>query len=136
MRRTRSALALDVAGYQVSGRERRFSFFSNKNLAIGEGGMVVTSDPEVADRIRLLRSQWMTTDDLTGDRHRGHPSAYDVAALGDNSLMSRVRRAAGRQSRRRSGPDRRSGAPGHAGAADDPARLIPAMSRVSIHEHC
>lgn len=38
-----------------------FSFLLHKNLAIGEGGMVVTSDPEVADRIRLLRSHWMTT---------------------------------------------------------------------------
>ena len=47
-----------------------FSFFSNKNLPVGEGGMVVTDDDDVAERIRLLRSHGMTT--LTWDRHRGH----------------------------------------------------------------
>ncbi len=47
-----------------------FSFFSNKNLPVGEGGMLVTDDAAVAERFRLLRSHGMTT--LTWDRHRGH----------------------------------------------------------------
>jgi dTDP-4-amino-4,6-dideoxygalactose transaminase len=33
-----------------------FSFFSNKNLSTGEGGMVVTNQDELAVKIRLLRS--------------------------------------------------------------------------------
>ncbi len=49
-----------------------FSFFSNKNLPVGEGGMIVTDDDELAGRLRLLRSHGMTT--LTWDRHRGHAS--------------------------------------------------------------
>lgn len=70
-----------------------FSFFSNKNLAVGEGGMVVTSNDEVAERIRLLRSHGMTT--LTWDRHRGHAHSYDVVASGFNYRFDEVRAALG-----------------------------------------
>jgi hypothetical protein len=54
------------------GRAGAFSLFSNKNLAVGEGGVVVTDDDELAAQVRLLRSHGMTT--LTWDRHRGHAS--------------------------------------------------------------
>ncbi len=70
-----------------------FSFFANKNLTTGEGGMVVTSDPEVADKVRLARSHGMTT--LTWDRHRGHSFSYDVTALGYNYRLDEVRAALG-----------------------------------------
>jgi perosamine synthetase len=33
-----------------------FSFYANKILTTGEGGMVVTSDPELAERLRYLRN--------------------------------------------------------------------------------
>jgi dTDP-4-amino-4,6-dideoxygalactose transaminase len=68
-----------------------FSFFSNKNLAVGEGGAVVTDDDAVAERMRLLRSHGMTT--LTWDRHRGHASTYDVVALGFNYRIDEPRAA-------------------------------------------
>ncbi len=70
-----------------------FSFFSNKNLAVGEGGMVVTDSDEVAERIRLLRSHGMTT--LTWDRHRGHAHSYDVVTSGFNYRFDEVRAALG-----------------------------------------
>jgi dTDP-4-amino-4,6-dideoxygalactose transaminase len=70
-----------------------FSFFSNKNLPIGEGGAVVTNDDEIADRLRLLRSHGMTT--LTWDRHRGHAHTYDVVAQGFNYRMDELRAAIG-----------------------------------------
>ena len=38
-----------------------FSFFSNKNLPVGEGGMIVTDDDDLAERLRLVRSHGMTT---------------------------------------------------------------------------
>jgi dTDP-4-amino-4,6-dideoxygalactose transaminase len=68
-----------------------FSFFSNKNLAIGEGGAVVTDEDALAERMRLLRSHGMTT--LTWDRHRGHASTYDVVALGFNYRLDEPRSA-------------------------------------------
>jgi dTDP-4-amino-4,6-dideoxygalactose transaminase len=68
-----------------------FSFFSNKNLAVGEGGAVTTDDDALAERVRLLRSHGMTT--LTWERHRGHASAYDVVALGFNYRIDEPRAA-------------------------------------------
>jgi dTDP-4-amino-4,6-dideoxygalactose transaminase len=70
-----------------------FSFFSNKNLPVGEGGMVVTGDAELAKRLRLLRSHGMTT--LTWDRHRGHASSYDVLMAGFNYRLDEMRAAIG-----------------------------------------
>jgi dTDP-4-amino-4,6-dideoxygalactose transaminase len=68
-----------------------FSFFSNKNLPIGEGGGVVARDEEVAERLRLLRSHGMTT--MTWDRHKGHASSYDVVAVGFNYRLDEIRAA-------------------------------------------
>jgi dTDP-4-amino-4,6-dideoxygalactose transaminase len=73
------------------GRVGCFSFFSNKNLPVGEGGMIVTDDDALAERIRLLRSHGMTT--LTWDRHRGHASSYDVVSEGFNYRMDELRAA-------------------------------------------
>jgi dTDP-4-amino-4,6-dideoxygalactose transaminase len=75
------------------GRVGCFSFFSNKNLAVGEGGMVVTDDDGVAETIRLLRSHGMTS--LTWDRHRGHASTYDVVLTGFNYRFDEIRAAIG-----------------------------------------
>jgi len=71
-----------------------FSFFSNKNLAVGEGGMVVTNRDDLAERLRLLRSHGMTT--LTWDRHRGHAASYDVKLNGYNYRLDELRAALGR----------------------------------------
>jgi dTDP-4-amino-4,6-dideoxygalactose transaminase len=70
-----------------------FSFFANKNLTTGEGGMVVTKDDELAERIRLRRSHGMTT--LTWDRHKGHSFSYDVVARGYNYRLDEMRAALG-----------------------------------------
>ncbi len=72
-----------------------FSFFANKNLAVGEGGMVVTDDDQLAARMRLLRSHGMTT--LTWDRHRGHAAGYDVVDLGFNYRIDEPRAALARR---------------------------------------
>lgn len=70
-----------------------FSFFSNKNLATGEGGMLVTNRDDIADRVRLLRSHGMTT--LTWDRHQGHAYMYDVVDLGYNYRLDEIHSALG-----------------------------------------
>ncbi len=70
-----------------------FSFFSNKNMPVGEGGMVVTANDDLAESLRLLRSHGMTT--LTWDRHRGHASSYEVLQPGFNYRLDELRAAIG-----------------------------------------
>ncbi|MEA3441024.1 MAG: DegT/DnrJ/EryC1/StrS family aminotransferase [Chloroflexota bacterium] len=70
-----------------------FSFFSNKNLATGEGGMLVTNREGIAKKVRLLRSHAMTS--VTWDRHRGHAYSYDVVDLGYNYRIDEIRSALG-----------------------------------------
>jgi dTDP-4-amino-4,6-dideoxygalactose transaminase len=70
-----------------------FSFFGNKNLTTGEGGMLTTDDDRLAERLRLLRSHGMTS--ASYDRFRGHAHGYDVTALGYNYRMDDVRSAIG-----------------------------------------
>ena len=94
--------AAHAAGSRAAGRHLgtfglagAFSFFSNKNLAVGEGGMVVTDDDDAAARMRLLRSHGMTT--LSWERHRGHASGYDVVDLGFNYRIDEPRAALARR---------------------------------------
>jgi dTDP-4-amino-4,6-dideoxygalactose transaminase len=70
-----------------------FSFFSNKNMTCGEGGMIVTNDDTLADKIRTIRSHGMTS--LTWDRHRGHAYSYDVVDIGYNYRIDEIRSALG-----------------------------------------
>lgn len=70
-----------------------FSFFSNKNMTTGEGGMIVTNRDDLAEQLRLMRSHGMTT--LTWDRHQGHAHSYDVVTLGYNYRIDEMRSALG-----------------------------------------
>jgi len=68
-----------------------FSFFSNKVLGVGEGGLVSTDSDELAAKVRSLRSHGMTSG--TWDRHRGHAETYDIVELGFNYRMDEPRAA-------------------------------------------
>lgn len=70
-----------------------FSFFSNKNLSTGEGGMFVTKNIEFDKQARLLRSHGMTS--MTIDRHEGKTISYDVLQPGLNYRMDEIRCALG-----------------------------------------
>jgi dTDP-4-amino-4,6-dideoxygalactose transaminase len=70
-----------------------FSFFSKKQLCVGEGGMVTSADEQLAERVRLFRSHAMTSS--TWDRHRGHDPAYDVVDIGFNYRLDEPRAALG-----------------------------------------
>jgi dTDP-4-amino-4,6-dideoxygalactose transaminase len=70
-----------------------FSFFSNKNMTTGEGGMMITDNDELAQKLNRLRSHGMTS--LTWDRHKGHAYSYDVVDLGYNYRIDEIRAAIG-----------------------------------------
>src|SRR5438132_6485322 len=57
-----------------------FSFFGNKNITTAEGGMITTNDPDLALRLRLLRSHGMTVSSWHGDK--GRPGQDRVREFG------------------------------------------------------
>ena len=59
-----------------------FSFYATKNITTGEGGMVTTNDPEIAEQVRLLRSH-------------GQKARYYHTALGYNLRMTEIQGALG-----------------------------------------
>lgn len=68
-----------------------FSFFSNKNISTGEGGMFISNNKELADKARLLRSHGMTT--MSYQRAGGHATAYDIVELGYNFRLDDIHAA-------------------------------------------
>jgi dTDP-4-amino-4,6-dideoxygalactose transaminase len=68
-----------------------FSFFSNKVMSVGEGGLLCTDDDDVAAFVRSRRSHAMTSG--TWDRHSGRTDTYDVVGLGFNYRMDEPRAA-------------------------------------------
>jgi len=70
-----------------------FSFFANKNISTGEGGMLVTNNSEYYRRAKLLRSHGMTT--CSFERSTGHSTGYDVMELGYNYRLDDIHSAIG-----------------------------------------
>lgn len=70
-----------------------FSFFSNKNISTGEGGMLITNNEALYNKAKLLRSHGMTT--MSYQRAKGHATAYDIVEVGYNYRMDDIRAAIG-----------------------------------------
>jgi dTDP-3-amino-3,4,6-trideoxy-alpha-D-glucose transaminase len=102
-----------------------FSFYPTKNLGgWGDGGAIVTADPEVADRVRLLRSH--------GERPRYHHRIVGTTARLDGLqaaiLAHKLRRLEGWNVRRR-----QLGAALREGLEGAPVKLPP--QRGAHHDH-
>lgn len=79
-----------LGGHPVGtwGSVAAFSFYPTKNMTTGEGGMIVTHDPEVARQARLLRNQGMERQ-------------YENEIVGFNARLTDVAAAVGRVQLRR-----------------------------------
>lgn len=87
-----SAHAVGAARGPIFGDAAVFSFFGNKNLTTGEGGMILSRDETLLARVRLARGHGMTTS--TVQRLNGQ-GGYDVAMLGFNYRMTELSAALG-----------------------------------------
>jgi len=70
-----------------------WSFFSNKNLSVGEGGMVAVNNSNLYEKCKYLRSHGMTVASF--DRIKGRASSYDVVEAGLNYRIDELRAALG-----------------------------------------
>jgi len=68
-----------------------FSFYPVKHFTTAEGGMIITKDKQLADKLRLLKA--FGVDRAHGERKI--PGMYDVVALGFNYRMSEIHAAIG-----------------------------------------
>lgn len=79
--------------FRWSGAAQVFSFYANKNITCGEGGMVLTKDKALADRIRILSSQGLTRG--AWQRYGGTLKTYEVQEIGYKGNMPDILAAIG-----------------------------------------
>jgi dTDP-4-amino-4,6-dideoxygalactose transaminase len=72
-----------------------FSFYANKTITTGEGGMLVTRNPEIAARARLMRTHGLNREAFNRFSKVGASWAYDVVAPGFKYNMTDVASALG-----------------------------------------
>ena len=72
-----------------------FSFHPVKMITTGEGGMAVTQDPDLADRMRLLRSHGITRDPDRMTHEPDGPWYYQQVELGYHYRMTDLQAALG-----------------------------------------
>ena len=88
-----SAHAVGPERGEIYGTAAAFSFYGNKNITTGEGGMAISHDPAITERIRRKRGAGMTTS--TFQRLGLRAGSYDVTMLGYNYRMTELNAAIG-----------------------------------------
>jgi dTDP-4-amino-4,6-dideoxygalactose transaminase len=72
-----------------------FSFYANKAITTGEGGMLVTRDPRIAARARLMRTHGLNRDAFDRFRKIGASWAYDILVPGFKYNLTDIAAALG-----------------------------------------
>ena len=78
-----------------------FSFYANKTITTGEGGMLVTADPAIAKRARTMRLHGIDRDVFDRFTNRQASWAYDVVAPGYKYNLTDIAAAMGLHQLRR-----------------------------------
>ncbi len=71
-----------------------YSFYANKTITTGEGGMIVSRDTELINTITLLRNNGINKNPW--DRNKNNVALYDVEALGYKYNLTDMQSAIGR----------------------------------------
>jgi dTDP-4-amino-4,6-dideoxygalactose transaminase len=79
------------------GNATAFSFYATKSLSTGEGGMVVTGDSNVADRMRVMRLHGISRDAFDRYRSPGAGWEYEIVAPGFKYNLTDLAAALGLQ---------------------------------------
>jgi dTDP-4-amino-4,6-dideoxygalactose transaminase len=72
-----------------------FSFYATKPITTGEGGMIVTRDPKIAARARVMRTHGLNRDSFDRFSKVGASWEYDVVAPGFKYNLTDVAAAVG-----------------------------------------
>ncbi|SFI52447.1 DegT/DnrJ/EryC1/StrS family aminotransferase [Albimonas pacifica] len=88
-----SAHAVGVPGAGTFGDAAAFSFYGNKNMTTGEGGMVLLRDGAARDRARRMRAHGMSASAV--QRLESRNAHYDVGCEGWNYRLDEIRAALG-----------------------------------------
>lgn len=71
-----------------------FSFYPTKNLTTIEGGMVITNNKKIYDKVKSLRNHGLTRN-LSQRYSSGHPWEYDIDEPGYNYRLDEIRSSLG-----------------------------------------
>ncbi len=114
-----------------------FSFYANKTITTGEGGMVITRDPELAKRVKVMRLHGISRDAFDRFTAKTPSWHYEIVAPGYNYNLTdiaaalgihQLQRARGFQQRRATIAQRY-----RAAFADLPVQLPPEPAAGDLH---
>ncbi len=73
-----------------------FSFYANKPMTTGEGGMIITTNQKVASRCQLMRTHGIDRDTFARFTGKSHQWRYDVVEAGYKYNLTDIAAAIGR----------------------------------------
>ena len=109
-----------------------FSFHAMKNMGVGEGGMVVTSDPALAREVKILREHGQDRD-APGRPFTRFGFKYNMPDLAAALGREQLKKLPGWMARRRELADRYEDLLGPLNAPNGPIKIVPRDPHLHPH---